>query len=269
MIHVTNLNKSFSNVRDLSDINLHIEKGEMVALIGSSGSGKSTLMRHICGLTAGDRDSGQILVNGNCIQENGRISRDIREMRTHIGVIFQQFNLVGRLSVARNVCLGALSRTPFLKGLTGRFAPDDQELAFKALERVGIVDKAWQRTSTLSGGQQQRAAIARALVQRAEVLLADEPIASLDPESARIVMSTLQALNRTDGITVVVTLHQVNYAIEYCPRTIALKKGHIVYDGPTRNLTREMLNELYGAESEDLFGKKEEEIPPLVQGAAA
>ena len=106
-------------------------------------------------------------------------------------------------------------------------------------------------------------------MQRAEVLLADEPIASLDPESARIVMSTLQALNRTDGITVVVTLHQVNYAIEYCPRTIALKKGHIVYDGPTRNLTREMLNELYGAESEDLFGKKEEEMPPLVQGAAA
>ena len=268
MIHVTNLNKSFSGVKALSDINLHIERGEMVALIGSSGSGKSTLMRHICGLTAGDRESGQIMVNGCLIQEQGRINRNIRELRTHIGVIFQQFNLVGRLSVARNVCLGALSRTPFLKGLFGNFAKEDLELTCKALERVGIADKAWQRTSTLSGGQQQRAAIARALVQRAEVMLADEPIASLDPESARVVMSTLQELNRTDGITVVVTLHQVDYAIQYCPRTVALKKGRIVYDGPTANLTRAMLKTLYGSESDDLFGKKEE-APTIAQGAAA
>lgn len=133
---------------------------------------------------------------------------------------------------------------------------------------MGIADKAWQRTSTLSGGQQQRAAIARALVQRAEVMLADEPIASLDPESARVVMSTLQELNRTDGITVVVTLHQVDYAIQYCPRTVALKKGRIVYDGPTANLTRAMLKTLYGSESDDLFGKKEE-APTIAQGAAA
>ncbi|HIW01635.1 MAG TPA: phosphonate ABC transporter ATP-binding protein [Candidatus Desulfovibrio intestinipullorum] len=268
MIHVSNLNKSFGGVKALSDIDLHIERGEMVALIGSSGSGKSTLMRHICGLTAGDRESGQIMVNGCLIQEQGRINRNIRELRTHIGVIFQQFNLVGRLSVARNVCLGALSRTPFLRGLFGHFAKEDLELTHKALERVGIADKAWQRTSTLSGGQQQRAAIARALVQRAEVMLADEPIASLDPESARVVMSTLQELNRTDGITVVVTLHQVDYAIQYCPRTVALKKGRIVYDGPTANLTRAMLKTLYGSESDDLFGRKEE-APTIAQGAAA
>lgn len=269
MIHVTHLNKTFSGVRALSDINLHIHKGEMVALIGSSGSGKSTLMRHICGLTAGDRDSGHVQVSGHLIQEGGRISSHIREIRTHIGVIFQQFNLVGRLSVARNVCLGALSRTPFLAGLAGRFAREDQELAFRALARVGIADKAWQRTSTLSGGQQQRAAIARALVQKAEVLLADEPIASLDPESARVVMSTLQELNRTDGITVVVTLHQVSYAMDYCPRTIALKQGRIVYDGPTRNLTRDMLRSLYGADCEDLFASSEEIPAPARQDEAA
>ncbi len=269
MIHVTHLNKTFSGVKALSDINVHIARGEMVALIGSSGSGKSTLMRHICGLTAADKSSGQVQVNGHLIQDAGRINSHIREMRTHIGVIFQQFNLVGRLSVARNVCLGALSRTPFLAGLTGRFAREDMELAFRALDRVGIAEKAWQRTSTLSGGQQQRAAIARALVQKAEVLLADEPIASLDPESARVVMSTLQELNRTDGITVVVTLHQVNYAMEYCPRTIALKKGHIVYDGPTSNLTRDMLDTLYGAESDDLFARNEEIPMPAEHNQAA
>lgn len=121
---------------------------------------------------------------------------------------------------------------------------------------MGIGEKAWQRTGTLSGGQQQRAAIARALVQRARVLLADEPIASLDPESARNVMQTLRDLNQKDGLTVVVTLHQVDYAMRFCPRTVALKKGEIVYDGPTERLTPQFLAELYGAESDELFAAK-------------
>ena len=261
MIHVTGLNKTFSGVQALKHIDLHIRPGEMVALIGSSGSGKSTLMRHICGLTTSDRNAGEVTVNGYTIQKNGMLSRDIR---SHIGVIFQQFNLVGRISVARNVALGALGRTPFFHGLAGLFSREDVELTLRALERVGIRDKAWQRTSTLSGGQQQRAAIARALVQRSEVLLADEPIASLDPESARNVMDTLQELNRTDGITVVVTLHQVDYAIRYCPRTVALKKGEIVFDGPTSELTPAMLNSLYGAESRELFGEKNTARPSFV-----
>lgn len=269
MIEITGLNKTFSRTKALRDIDLRVARGEMVALIGSSGSGKSTLMRHICGLTLGDRDGGRVLVDGEVVQENGRANRGIRKIRTNIGVVFQQFNLVGRLSVARNVALGALGRTPFLNGLTGRFAPEDLELTMRALRRVGMADKAWQRTSTLSGGQQQRAAIARALVQKAEVLLADEPIASLDPESARVVMSTLQELNRTDGITVVVTLHQVSYAMDYCPRTIALKQGRIVYDGPTRNLTRDMLRSLYGADCEDLFASSEEIPAPARQEEAA
>ena len=269
MIHVTGLNKTFSGVQALKHIDLHIKPGEMVALIGSSGSGKSTLMRHICGLTVSDRNSGEVKVNGYTIQKNGALSGNIRDIRTHIGVIFQQFNLVGRISVARNVALGALGRTPFLHGLAGHFSPEDVELTLRALERVGIRDKAWQRTSTLSGGQQQRAAIARALVQRSEVLLADEPIASLDPESARNVMDTLQELNRTDGMTVVVTLHQVDYAVRYCPRTVALKKGEIVFDGPTRDLTPAMLNSVYGAVSRELFGEKSSVraiVPSSVRG---
>ena len=255
MIHVTDVNKTFSGVQALKNVNLHINPGEMVALIGSSGSGKSTLMRHICGLTASDKNTGEVSVNGYTIQKNGELSRDIRDIRTHIGVIFQQFNLVGRMSVARNVALGALGRTSFLRGLAGSFSPEDVALTLQALERVGIRDKAWQRTSTLSGGQQQRAAIARALVQRSQVLLADEPIASLDPESARNVMDTLMDLNQKDGMTVVVTLHQVDYAIRYCPRTIALKKGVVVFDGPTEKLTPFMLNKLYGSESYELFGE--------------
>ena len=225
MIHISNLNKTFGSSKGLSHINLHVAPGEMVALIGSSGSGKSTLMRHICGLTAADKGESLVRVDNEIVQKNGCISRDIRRIRAGIGMIFQQFNLVERMSVARNVMLGALARTSLWRSLTGAFHMDDRELALRALARVGIGEKAWQRTGTLSGGQQQRAAIARALVQRARVLLADEPIASLDPESARNVMQTLRDLNQKDGLTVVVTLHQVDYAMRFCPRTVALKKG--------------------------------------------
>ena len=253
MIHISNLNKTFGSSKGLSHINLHVAPGEMVALIGSSGSGKSTLMRHICGLTAADKGESLVRVDSEIVQKNGCISRDIRRIRAGIGMIFQQFNLVERMSVARNVMLGALARTSLWRSLTGAFHTDDKELALRALSRVGIGEKAWQRTGTLSGGQQQRAAIARALVQRARVLLADEPIASLDPESARNVMQTLRDLNQKDGLTVVVTLHQVDYAMRFCPRTVALKKGEIVYDGPTERLTPQFLAELYGAESDELF----------------
>ena len=245
MIHIRNLNKTFGSSKGLSHINLHVAPGEMVALIGSSGSGKSTLMRHICGLTAADKGESLVRVDNEIVQKNGCISRDIRRIRAGIGMIFQQFNLVERMSVARNVMLGALARTSLWRSLTGAFHTDDRELALRALARVGIGEKAWQR-----------AAIARALVQRARVLLADEPIASLDPESARNVMQTLRDLNQKDGLTVVVTLHQVDYAMRFCPRTVALKKGEIVYDGPTERLTPQFLAELYGAESDELFAAK-------------
>ena len=173
-------------------------------------------------------------------------------MRREIGVIFQQFNLVARLPVLTNVLLGDLGRIPAWRGTFGLFSGAEKRAARVALARVGISDVVWQRASTLSGGQQQRAAIARCLVQRSRVLLADEPIASLDPASARRVMDVLAEINRADGITQLVSLHQVEYARRYCPRTIAMRDGEIVYDGPSAALTNDFLTELYGADSEEL-----------------
>jgi phosphonate transport system ATP-binding protein len=225
----------------------------MVALIGASGSGKSTLIRHICGLEAAQAGESAIEVFGSAIQQGGRLSREARSLRREIGVIFQQFNLVGRLPVLTNVLIGNLGRIPGWRGTLGLFSGEEKHKAREALARVGIPEVAWQRASTLSGGQQQRAAIARTLVQQSRVLLADEPIASLDPSAARRVMEVLADINRKDGITCVVSLHQVEYARRYCPRTIALRAGRIVFDGPSTALTNDFLVELYGADSEELI----------------
>lgn len=250
MIRVENLTKTFSGIKGLNNVSLHIQKGEMVGLIGSSGSGKSTLMRHISGLMSADKDGGSIYFEDRNIQKNGVISRDIRSIRAHIGMVFQQFNLVGRMSVMRNVTLGALARTPLWRSLLGLFHTEDMNLAIRSLARVGIAEKAYVRTANLSGGQQQRAAIARTLVQRAHVVLADEPIASLDPEASRNVMEILRSLNKEDGLTVMVTLHQVDYALNYCSRIIALKHGCVVYDGPSKDLTPFFLRQLYGSDTD-------------------
>jgi phosphonate transport system ATP-binding protein len=187
------------------------------------------------------------------MQEDGRISSTASRLRSRVGVIFQQFNLVPRLSVLTNVCLGLLGQIPRWRGSLAAFSRAERQMAMYALQRVGIADHALKRGSELSGGQQQRAAIARTLVQGANVLIADEPIASLDPSSARRVMDILAELNRQDGIATLVSLHQVEYALAYCPRTIALRAGRIVYDGPSNALTPAFLSELYGAESEELF----------------
>jgi len=254
MIQIKQLTKTFKNTKGLDNINATVESGEMVALIGSSGSGKSTLMRHISGLMCCDTGSGgQIEVLSRIMQRDGRLSRNARQVRTEVGVIFQQFNLVDRLSVMTNVLMGTLGRVPTWRSVSNLFPPVERRLGMESLARVGMADKAWQRASTLSGGQQQRVAIARALTQRAKVLLADEPIASLDPESSRIVMDILAQIHREDKITVVVSLHQVEYAIRYCPRTIALRQGRVVYDGPSTALTPSFLKEIYGSETEELF----------------
>jgi phosphonate transport system ATP-binding protein len=251
-IRIRALDKTFGNGRKaLQGIALDIGPGEMVALIGASGSGKSTLLRHVAGLTPADR--GSIEVHGRPVQSDGRIARDVRAVRSGIGFVFQQFNLVDRLPVLVNVLAGALHRMPAWRGWLRWFSRDEEQRALEALRRVGIAECSWQRASTLSGGQQQRAAIARAMVQGARVVLADEPIASLDPESSRRVMDILSRVNREDGCTVVVSLHQVNVALKYCARTIALHQGRVVYDGPSAELTPELLRELYGAEADDIL----------------
>jgi phosphonate transport system ATP-binding protein len=249
----------------LKNVSFVLTRGEMVALIGASGSGKSTLIRAIAGLVPIDRADrrqasadpangpAEIMLFGQTMQRNGRISGAAKELRVRVGVIFQQFNLVPRLSVLTNVCLGLLGRVPLLQGAIGRFSEADKCRAMQALDRVGIAVHALKRGSELSGGQQQRAAIARTLVQGAELVIADEPIASLDPSSARRVMDILADMNRRDRITVLVSLHQVEFALRYCPRAIALKAGEVVFDGPTRELTPALLGAIYGADFEELL----------------
>lgn len=249
VIRVDGLSKSFGDRQVLFDLGLEIPAGQMVALIGASGSGKSTLLRHLAGLACADREgTSSVSVLNRSVQAAGRLHTDVRRLRADIGYIFQQFNLVGRLSVLSNVLLGHLGRMPRWRGSIGLFSAEEKELAMSALERVGLAEFAQRRASTLSGGQQQRVAIARALTQRAEIILADEPIASLDPESARKVMDILADINETDGKTVVVTLHQVDYAARYCERVVALKQGRIHYDGSVDAMSGPFLNQLYGGD---------------------
>ena len=264
-INVAQLTKTFGKIKGkparkaLDIAALRVMPGEMVALIGASGSGKSTLLRHVAGLVTGDPGAeSRIAVHGSCVQSAGRVAPDIRRRRRDIGFVFQQFNLVERLPVLTNVLAGMLGQVPLWRSLPGLFTEPEKRSALHALARVGIAELAGQRASTLSGGQQQRAAIARTLVQRARVILADEPIASLDPESSRRVMELLARINREDGTTIVVSLHQVDYALNYCERVVGLHEGKIVYDGPSATVSKELLRDLYGSELDDI------EIPAAI-----
>ena len=257
ILQISGVSKTFGSHRALDGVSLALGPGEMTALIGPSGSGKSTLLRAAAGLVAIDGADGRISAFGETVQIHGRISGHVRAVRARIGFIFQQFNLVGRLSLYANAALGLLARSPGLKGLLGLWSPAEKREVMAALHRVGLAEQAGQRADLLSGGQQQRAAIARALVQKAQVILADEPVASLDPVSARRVMELLTDLNRRDGIGVFVSLHQVDYALRYCRRIVALKEGRIAYDGPPDGLGREVLVEIYGPEIADVFWEGE------------
>jgi len=245
-IAIHGLNKSFGTKKALSDIHLTVLPGEFVALIGPSGSGKSTLLRHTSGLIAGDKGCGSVTIFGRTVQECGRVKRRIREIRADVGFIFQQFNLVNRLTLLQNVLVGMVTRVPTWRSLLRIYTKSEKLSAMRSLHRVGLHEHVLQRAGTLSGGQQQRAAIARTMEQRARIILADEPIASLDPESARMVMDSLARLNREDKVTVVVSLHQVQFALQYCCRTVAMKDGRIIFDGLSCELTPEMLRQIYG-----------------------
>ncbi|HZC17983.1 MAG TPA: phosphonate ABC transporter ATP-binding protein [Caulobacteraceae bacterium] len=253
VIAVHAASKTFGARRALDGVGLKVAKGEMIGLIGPSGAGKSTLLRAFNGLVVLDGGDGTVEAFGTIVQRAGRVSDRVRQVRARIGMVFQQFNLVGRLSLYNNVALGMLGRVNFWRGLFGLWPRAEKTAVMSALARVGVAEYAGQRAGTLSGGQQQRAAIARALVQGAEVILADEPVASLDPVAARRVMELLCDLNTKEAISVVVSLHQVDYALRYCSRVVALKAGKIVYDGPSQGLDHARLVDIYGPEIEEVF----------------
>jgi phosphonate transport system ATP-binding protein len=249
-VEVINLTKAFKGRQALKQISFEIKDGEMVALVGASGSGKSTLLRNLNGLQ--EATEGSVKIYGIPLQVNGRFHSKIRWLRSQIGFIFQQFNLVNRLTVLENVLVGGLSQISSSRSTLRLFTREEKERALIALERVGILDQADKRASLLSGGQQQRVAIARCLMQGARIILADEPIASLDPESARKVMELLTSLNRDNGITIITSLHQIQMVQRFYERIIALRDGAVVFDGRTDELNDQKLNSIYGAAVEEL-----------------
>lgn len=242
-IQVNQVHKSFGKTHVLRGLNFTIDKGEGAILLGANGCGKSTLMRSICGLTP--IDQGEIFIQNQSMQKSSR--RRIMQLRSHVGVVFQRFNLVGNLSVFQNVLYGTLGAHPL--GLLGCMAPftsqENRDRVMACLERVSLADKAGQKAEELSGGQQQRVAIARMLMQSPQIVLADEPIASLDPKSGREVMELLWEVVRERGLTVICTLHQLDVALEYGDRFIGMKAGQVAIDAPRDQVTREQLETLY------------------------
>lgn len=233
-------------VQVLENVSFSLDRGERVALLGASGSGKSTLLRVIDGLQQlAGAGEGVVEVQGETMQDGRGFSPRARVLRRDIAFVFQQYQLAPRLGLLTNVLVGALPRQPMWRRLSMRFDPADQARALDALARVGLSDQAHQRVSTLSGGQQQRGAIARALVQDGSIVLADEPVASLDPRTAHQVLQLLTELCMEGGRTLLVSLHQVVFARQYFPRSIVLRAGQIVYDGPTAALDDDALGELY------------------------
>jgi len=229
-------------VRALRDVTLEIPDGEMLVVVGLSGAGKSTLIRAINGLVP--LSSGDVTVDGQSVAKAS--SAELRRIRSRIGMIFQTFNLVKRTSVLNNVLMGRLHATSTWRSLIGWYPPEQVEIAMQALERVGIVDKAYVRAANLSGGQQQRVGIARALAQQPTTILADEPVASLDPPTSHVVMRDLQRINRELGITTIVNLHFLDLARVYGERIIGMRDGEIVYDGSGADADENVFRDIYG-----------------------
>ena len=243
LISIRNLVKTYPNgVQALKGVSFDVHPGEFLVIIGLSGSGKSTLLR--CLNQMHRVSSGQILFKGQDVTQLQ--GREILQLRHKMGMIFQHFNLIQRHSVLSNVLMGALSGTGFWKSISGMFSDEDRARAMKYLNLVGIGDKAYFRASQLSGGQQQRVAIARALTQSPEVLLADEPVASLDPATCHTVMDYLRKVNQELGLTVICNLHFLSLVRQYATRVIALKNGELVYEGPPSEIDEAWFARIYG-----------------------
>ena len=252
MLVVQNVDKLFGKTKALDNICLSVPRGRLLGVIGRSGAGKSTLLRTINRL--GDPSSGTISFEDlNVTRLKGRA---LMAWRGRCAMIFQQFNLVGRLDVVTNVLLGRLSKCGLGPSMLARFSDRERVEAILALERLDIAHIALQRADTLSGGQQQRVAIARALMQKPDILLADEPIASLDPRNAQLVMEALRRINREDGITVIANLHTLDTARTYCERIVGMTGGRVVFEGPPSDLTTDVARQLYGNDGlEDAFSE--------------
>ncbi|MBA4786163.1 MAG: phosphonate ABC transporter ATP-binding protein, partial [Rhizobiales bacterium] len=239
-----NVTRRFGERTAVNDVNLEIPQGQMVGIIGRSGAGKSTLLRMINRLT--DPSSGSIHFGD--LEVSRLRGNALRGWQRDCAMIFQQFNLVPRLDVLTNVLLGRLNHRSTVMSLLSVFTREERIMAIAALERLGIEQTALQRAGTLSGGQQQRVAIARALMQAPKMVLADEPIASLDPLNAKIVMDALRDINEREGITVITNLHTLDTARGYCERIIGMADGHVVFDGTPSELTAEAVQAIYGSD---------------------
>ena len=250
-VRIEALSKVFPNgVQALSDVSLSVAEGEFLVVIGLSGSGKSTLLRCINRLI--DPTAGKILVFGHDV--TAAHGAALRRLRTDMGMIFQQFNLVRRHSVLLNVLSGSLGRSSMLRSLLARFPAEEAERARACLERVGLGDRGRSRADALSGGQQQRVAIARALMQQPRLILADEPVASLDPALRHSVMRHIESLNRDEGMTVICTLHDVDLIQRYAHRLVALRDGKVVYEGGAEGFNAETFRAIYGEDAEPTAG---------------
>jgi phosphonate transport system ATP-binding protein len=269
MLEISGLTRRFGPVTAVDGVSLRVPAGEMVGVIGRSGAGKSTLLRMINRLQ--EPSEGCITFEG--MDVTALRGRALRDWRTQCAMIFQQFNLVQRLDVLTNVLVGRLNHRGgafgTLSSMFKMFTAEERAMALTALDRFDLADQALQRAETLSGGQQQRVAIARALLQQPKIMLADEPIASLDPRNSKVVMDALRDVNRRDGITVLVNLHHLDTAREYCRRIIAMQKGRVMFDGPPRELTAARVRDIYGVTEEEFEDQATEEVLALRATATA
>jgi phosphonate transport system ATP-binding protein len=254
LIEFKKVTKIYPNgTKGLNDINITINKGEFVVIVGLSGAGKSTFLRSINRLH--EISAGNIVINGQSI--TAAKGSELRKIRRNIGMIFQNFNLIKRSTVLRNVLSGRVGYHGTLRTILGFFPKQDIDLCLLALDRVNILEKVYSRADELSGGQQQRVSIARALAQEAEIILADEPVASLDPLTTKQVMDDLKRINVEDGITTIVNLHFIDLARQYATRIIGLRAGEVVFDGPVEEATDEVFKIIYGREikKDELLGE--------------
>ncbi|HEY0418841.1 MAG TPA: phosphonate ABC transporter ATP-binding protein [Acetobacteraceae bacterium] len=250
MLQISGLTRRFGATIAVNDLSLDIPAGQMVGIIGRSGAGKSTLLRMINRLIEPSAGS----IRFGATEVTALRGKALRDWRTACAMIFQQFNLVPRLDVLTNVLMGRLNHRGTLPSLLGLFTAAERAMALQALERFDLAETALVRAGQISGGQQQRVAICRALLQEPRMLLADEPIASLDPRNAQVVMDALRRINREDGLTVLCNLHHLDTARAYCDRIVAMQAGRVVFDGAPPELTGEKLRDIYGV-SEDEFNE--------------